>query len=255
MSRTWIGGAVLVLLAATACATSDDGGGTVSSGGATSTGPGIEAEVVRTGSNEESEPSPAGTLITGPAPADHFWIQAISEETRDLLAAEGETLADGTIRLSPAPGATQLVVARGDELMLVAGSGDADPETVVDRVFALEELPASWTFHEASASAAIAATFDPASDPPEALPEGASILAYTRPDGSATTAVRVPAPPESLAGLLIGLELRGGSVFTGAIAEDLPVTLLPDGASTIVVHDTLDRADRSDYVAAAEEAR
>lgn len=182
--------------------------------------------------------TPAGTLIIGSSAADYYWIQAISVESRDLLATEGETLADGSIRVSPEPGVTQLVVTQGDDVRLIAARDYADPTEVATQAFDLEDLPSGWTFNPASPEAFMAASFNPAEDPSEMLPEGASVFLFTRPDSSTIDAVRVPSPPDSLAGLLVDLELLGDSTYAGQILPGLEVTLLPDsdGQSTIVLH-------------------
>lgn len=216
----------------------------------------IDADVIHVGANEESEPEPAGTLIVGSEAIDHFWIQAISAESKEVLANEGVVLDDGSIRIEPRAGLTQLVVSRGRSSMLIGARDDGDPRWVAPHVFDLQTLPVGWTFHPATSEGFMATSFDPTTDPPELLPEGASVLEFTLPDGESADAVLVPSPPESVAGLLGGLAVLGGSRFSGEVGEGRPVSLLPstDGRSTIVLHGRAPQGPEASSIAEAADA-
>ncbi len=190
----------------------------------------VPAEV---GTAVESEPTPMGTLITGPSAADVFWVQALTDDgARDFDAIATEDAPQGRLR-RPADGMAQLRVTRHGVHRLIGARAGADPARVADAAFTLDTLPAGWRF-VATTPAASAAL---APDREGTLPEGVTALRLTDPSGPSLDVRVAPGRADALAGLLKDLVPVAPGTWSGAAVPDDEVVLLdhPDGERVLIV--------------------
>ncbi|MCU1498965.1 MAG: hypothetical protein JWM47_2918 [Acidimicrobiales bacterium] len=224
--------AIALATAALGVTHSMNDGSAVVAAGSSSARP-TSAHLVTVGEGNDREPAPWGTLVVGPTPADHFWVQGLGAEGYQAFAAGADTSGASATR-SPAAGMRQLALDLGDASILIGARDGADPAVVTSMASDLAHLPDGVRFTPSSPSATDDAEVDPGEDPDgldpsELLHQGSALVEVTMADGTVAQIVRVPGPAEGLTGILRNLRIVGPGAYTGETApEGRPVLILDD---------------------------